>query len=569
MLVGALDDRRRLARSLGLPGVPAPSELLVSAYRQWGRAMVSRLRGAFALLVWDTERREGLIAVDQLGAGSVVYRRSGERLAFAVELRDLLRLLDTSPPPNEPALVRWLVDGTLEADTTLLAGVRRLSGGHILRLGRGPHEPERYWRPHYAGARPLAPPEAAHELRTAVAQSVTRACERGAPQAILLSGGLDSAAVAAFGGAGGASLSGYSVVFPAHAAADESALVGERASFLGIPSHRVSFRRGGALAASLRYLDAWQLPPASPNLFFHEPLLQLAQRQGIANMLDGQGGDELVGASPYLAADRLRSGRPAEARRLVRMLLGPQAADSPAAVRHVFREVALKGALPSWAHRWARRRDPGGHAPHWLTEEAASLHAGGGAQWSWKELPGPRWWSYLADVLTGGRERAGAHDFLRHMFADAQLRGSHPLLEDVDLVELVLTLPPELAFHERLDRPLFREALAGLLPDAIRLRADKSYFNTLLADAVHVEDDPAIRRLLGPDALVGRYVRLDVVDDLRAIPPPRRGGRETSLLWRLAVAECWLRMQESSTFAQEALAGWALPAPSFELVGSG
>lgn len=566
VLAGVLDDRRELAGTLGSSPADPQHELAAAAYRRWGVEGLARLRGSFALLLWDTARGHGLIAVDQLGAGGTVYTRAPGTLAFAAELRDLLPLLDTAPEPSEPALVRWLVDGTRDRGETFLTGVCRLPGGHLLRLDEQAAVPEPYWRPRYGGERRLGRAEAARELRTALERAVVRGCERQPPSGILLSGGLDSTSVAAVARAAGRELVAYTAVFPQHPATDESALVAERTQLLGLPSAGIAFRRGGALAAGLRSLERWKLPPASPNLFFHEPLLQLARREGIATMLDGQGGDELLGESRYLIADRLRSGRWLEAAHLARTHLGPEHASSRAAQRHVVREIAVKGLLPARLHRWARDRRPERYAPPWLTDEGSRVYAGGLSRWSWKEARGPRWWSYLAHVVTAGRERAGAHESLRHMFADAGLRGSHPLLEDVDLVEAVLALPPAYGFHERLSRPLLREAVADLLPDRIRLREEKSYFNDVLADAVHVVDEPVIRRLLGPGAELRRFVRADVFDRLRAIPEAHRGRRETLLLWRFTAAECWLQTQADSGFPAEALQTWELAEPRFELV---
>ncbi|MBA2297647.1 MAG: hypothetical protein H0W14_06365 [Actinobacteria bacterium] len=568
VLVGSLDDRPELADALELPRSSVAPELVAAAYRRWGGAMLPRLRGAFALLVWDSERRNGLLAVDHLGAGSIVYKRRGGRLAVATEVRDLLPLLDTSPPHDERVLVRWLVDGTHEPGETLLAGVKRLAGGQALRLDHALREPEPYWAPRYGGSAPLGEAEAAQRLRAGLTQATRRGCARGEPTGILLSGGLDSSAVATVARSAGQSLVAYSAVFPDHPATDESTLVAERALALGLPAARVSFRRGGSLPATLRYLDSWKLPPASPNLFFHEPLLRLARSEGIATMLDGQGGDELFGLSPYLAADRLRSGRLAETRRLLQVLLGSTNAGSPAARRHMLREVVLKGALPAWLHTEARRRRPKRYAPGWLTGEGMSLYAGGRSRWSWKEAESPRSWAYLADLVTRSRERAGAHDFFRHAFADAGLSGSHPLLEDVDLVETVLALPPELAWSAQHDRPLLREAFRGLLSDSIRLRPDKSFFNDVLADAVHVEDEAAVKRLLAPGAEIRRYVRGELFDRLRGIAPARRGRGETWLLWRLTVAESWLRMQQAPEFPLDALETWGLSEPDVELVPS-
>jgi len=90
----------------------------------------------------------------------------------------------------------------------------------------------------------------------------------------------------------------------------------------------------------------------------------------------------------------------------------------------------------------------------------------------------------------------------------------------------------------------------------------------VLADAVHVEDEAAVKRLLAPGAEIRRYVRGELFDRLRGIAPTRRGRGETWLLWRLTVAECWLRMQGAPEFAREALASWGLIEPDVDVVSS-
>lgn len=556
---GLIDDRAALAGELGLPPSTAQHVLVAAGFRRWGATLLRRLRGAYALLIWEVAPRRGLLAVDHVGARSVFYSQSRSELAFAADVRELLPLLDATPSPSERALVRWLVDGAGDPGETLLAGIRRLPGGHLLRLGGSGREPEPYWRPHYEPPRRLSEAEAAQELGAALGRAAARTCERAGPNGVLLSGGLDSAAVAAAALAAGERLVAYSVVFPEHPMTDESGHVAERARALGVESRRVAFRRGSALAAALRHIETWELPPATPNLFFHEPLLQLARADGIETLLDGQGGDELFGPSPYLLADRLRRGRLLDARRLAEMLLGPAHAGV------AMRRYAVKGALPAWLHRTLRARAPGRYGPCWLTEAGRVLYDGGRTPWAWKDASGPRWWAYSADLVTVARERAGVHDALRQMFSDAGLHGAHPLLEDVDLIETVLSLPPELAFHDRLDRPVLRSVLADLLPDAV-LREDKSYFNAVLADAVHDVDEEPLRRLLHEDAEITRYVDAGVFVRLLAMPEERRGRRETFLLWRLASVECWLRTQRDPGFARTALETWGLPEPRFEIL---
>jgi len=90
----------------------------------------------------------------------------------------------------------------------------------------------------------------------------------------------------------------------------------------------------------------------------------------------------------------------------------------------------------------------------------------------------------------------------------------------------------------------------------------------VLADAVHVEDEAAVKRLLAPGAEIRRYVRGELFDRLRGIAPARRGRGETWLLWRLTVAESWLRMQQAPEFPLDALETWGLSEPDVELVPS-
>jgi asparagine synthase (glutamine-hydrolysing) len=513
------------------------------------------MRGAYALLLWKTEECSGLLATDRLGARTVVWSQEAGRLAFATDVRELLPLLPATPAPSERGVVSWLVDGTLPREATLYRGVHRLPGGRALRLGGPAVEEYEFWKPRFVPPSPRGRAEAVADVGSALARAVERACARGAPAGVLLSGGLDSTAIATVATAAGVPLTAYSAVFPDHPATDESEYIDVNARALGLSSRRVAFHSGGAFAPTLRHLERWKLPPATPNLFFHEPLLLLAREDGVEVVLDGEGGDELFGPSPFLLADDLLAGRLGAARTAAGDLAGRDAARA-ALVRY-----GLRGALPAVGHRLARRLWP--RPPWWLTREAARAYEGSPG-WTWKGARGPRWWASLADALTAGRERTGVHDALRHRLEGAGLVGGHPLLEDVDLIETTLALPPRLAFDADVDRPLLREAVAAVAPAAVTLRTEKSFFNAVLADAVHRVDEGARTRLLGGRPEIARFVRPELVATLQATPAHRQGGRDTFLLWRLTAVESWLRSQAEPSFARRALEEWALPRARFE-----
>jgi asparagine synthase (glutamine-hydrolysing) len=487
---------------------------------------------------WDAQRGEGFLAVDPLGAASLFLHDDGARLTFASEVADMLRLLSRRPPPNERALVRWLADGSTERADTFYEGIRRLPGGHVVRLSKEGWRTECYWAPRYEGVSAGGAADNALRLREAVTDAVDRTLAGTARPGVLLSGGLDSTTVAAIARRHGP-LRSYSAVFPEHAEADESSTIGTIAEVLDLESEQIPWGRASVLEASEQYLRAWKLPPGSPMLAVHQPVLQEVQRNGIDALLDGQGGDELFGESPYVISDRLRGGRIATARRLARIA----APGRP--VGRTLLELGVKGSLPRTAHRAVRRIRPQRYAPHWLQPEAARRYAHEVDEWPWKRLDGPRWWAFLADALTAGRERAGIHDYLRHKTALAGADGRHPLLQNLDLIRTVLAIPPELAFDPELDRPLLRLSMAGIVPDIVRLKTEKPHFTRLFVDAVGGRDHAAIAALLEGRAEIYAYVRRPAIERLlRATTQERRAQTWAWTLWRLATCEKWLHLQD-------------------------
>jgi asparagine synthase (glutamine-hydrolysing) len=547
-LAGRLYGAEALATALDLDGEPGPERVVAAGYERWGAEVLARLRGRFALVLWDRERRAGLAAVDALGAGGLFLHQTDGTLRLASELAMLLRTLPSRPGPDSPGVARWLARGMLHPGQTLYSGVRRLPGGSYVELEASGGRERRYWAPRFAPPRPLSHTEAVDAVRAGVESAVRRRLPAEQPVGLLLSGGLDSASVAGFASAAGGRMRAYSLFFPGRPSMDESAHVRTVTKDRGLPLTALNVSGGSMLAASLEYLRVWEEPSASPNLVLHRPLLDLVAADGVAVLLDGQGGDELFGCVPSLLADRLRRGRLTSALDLARSIPGVGPAPTRRLLWNVIRRHGLQEALPRHTRRLARalRRERQA-GPPWLRPSAAAalvdddLVAPG-------ERADPRWWRRLAASLTTSREQAGVHDFLRRKNALAGLDGAHPFLDDLELVELVLALPPELSFDPELDRPLLRAASAGLVPDSVRLRRSKSYFDELFRETLAGTDRPALTRLMtAPDAEINAYVRPDVVRE-RLLAP---SGGSAWALWRLATIECWLRFQTDPSFPEQ------------------
>jgi asparagine synthase (glutamine-hydrolysing) len=578
LLDGRIYNLETVAREAGVPSAAAPEEVLAELHARLGEAFLERLRGDFAIVIWRADEKAGLLACDQMGFRSLAYRASGDRLFFASEIRELLRMLDRRPAPDPVGVSHWLGISSPPPGMTLYEGVRRVEPGHLLRFGAGGVEQRRYWAPRYQSTVPMSRAQAAHELRDALVTAVERCCSADEPSAAMVSGGLDSSTVAAVGSrleGGGTPAALYSAVFPKHPTADESEFISVLAEELGLPSVRLVVEGGSVIGGSLDYLRAWELPPVSPNLFFWDPLLGRVADDGASVMLDGEGGDALFFSSPYLIADRLRRGRLLSAIDLARRLHQSYDSLPLSTVAKRLKNYGLKPAVPIPTRvRDARRRfrDPQTDRPDWFTPETARTFFESDEK-NWNRHPGPRWAAWLSHLLTTTSGIVIANDHVRRRNALAGITPRHPLY-DVDLVELVFRLPPEHAFDPHLNRPLVREAMIGIMPEKVRLRPDKSNFDSVFHEMLCGSDlGVAMRLLLSPDAKVRPYVRPEALRARLERPPPDRASFEFLVwvleLWRLVMTECWLRAQENPSFPDELQESGELGPPRTRFVVQG
>ena len=558
---GELHDAREAAARLGLPSDAAPESVVACGYARHGPRFLETLRGSYLLVLWDDANREAIITQDHLSARAVFYHDDGSRLTFASEIPPLLAALPRRPAPDPQIIPRWITDRALPDGLTLYEGVRRLTMGSSLRLSQHRHERQRIWEPHYVHPEPIGASEAGMLIRRAVRRAVERRVECR-ETGILLSGGFDSGTLAGFAAPilreQGTSLPAYSAVFPGETW-DESAGVETLTSELGLPSTRVRVS-GGTLATAANFQRRWELPLPAPGAILDQPLLALAHEAGQRVILDGQGGDELFSASPYLLSDYVLRGRFATAWRLAHRLPNVGARLEPRQLRAILSQCVVKGAVPHAAHRLvARVRGSRYGEIGRLTAASRRSAEALEDRWAWKRArPGPRWWRLLSYLLVDARELAGSQDFLRRRAALFGIESRQPLMADVDLVELMLRLPPELAFSPDCDRALAREAMRGIVPEPVRTGTRKSNYGEFIHRTLAERDFCDLRRVLSPrDAEVGAFVDLELVRrDLLERPPevgdpgwPLWGQR----VWALATTELWLRFNAMGT----AFPAWA------------
>jgi asparagine synthase (glutamine-hydrolysing) len=268
-------------------------ETIVHAYESWGDKFLERLRGMFALALWDSTRGRLILARDRLGEKPLYYLRdSSGRLWFSSELRSLMSIMDGKRTLTPEAFNLFLTFQYLPEPATPLAGVHQLPAGHLLDLT--PHnlnaEPRRYWDPATLREDHL------HPVAT-VKQALGEACQlmgtADVPVAVALSGGIDSSLVAALTARHfSRDLHAFTIGYTGRPATDERSQAQELAQRLGIGFTEVEISDDEVIDEFPRMMAAMDTPIADIAAYGYYAVSRAARSAGYPVLLSGTGGDE-------------------------------------------------------------------------------------------------------------------------------------------------------------------------------------------------------------------------------------------------------------------------------------
>jgi asparagine synthase (glutamine-hydrolysing) len=290
------------------------TEVLVHLYEERGPSFVEVLRGMFALAIWDARHGRLVLARDRFGIKPLYYRVADGMVSFASELKALLRQPGFSREIDPQALESFLAFNSIPAPLTIFKQARKLPPGHLLAAERGEVRIERYARPRPVSAdevRTESEDALAEELRERLRDSVRAHLVSDVPVGVLLSGGVDSAALTAMAAEeSGYRVSTFSIGFEESSfdELDQARLVAQR---YGTDHHELILRPD-AVDLLPRLVEAFDEPFGDSSALPTYLVSQLAS-DTVKVVLSGEGGDELFGGYYTYVADRLapRVGRAA------------------------------------------------------------------------------------------------------------------------------------------------------------------------------------------------------------------------------------------------------------------
>jgi asparagine synthase (glutamine-hydrolysing) len=279
------------------------TEAIVHAFEEWGIECLHRLRGMFALGIWDGRERTLWLARDRVGIKPLHWSLYGGRLAFGSELKALLADPERTREVDAEALYHYLSFLTAPAPLTLFAGIRKLPAGSWLRATEdGDVRVEEWWDP-WDGAAPQhgGDSELAARILETLAESVRLRKMADVPVGIFLSGGIDSSTNAALFAEGEREpVHTFSIGYDADYASYPSELPWARrmAERVGaVHRERIVSQDDllGFLPELVRLQDEPIADPVAVPLYF---VSELARADGVVVCQAGEGADELFWGYP-------------------------------------------------------------------------------------------------------------------------------------------------------------------------------------------------------------------------------------------------------------------------------
>jgi asparagine synthetase B (glutamine-hydrolysing) len=564
---GTVHNREELKQrlSIGKAEFLNDADLVLAAYAEWGEDAWHRIKGYFAILLWDQNRDRLLSVRDPLGVWPLFYAETAGKLILSPCIQTLRSHPDVLSDLNRPALVDYLARRCVNRDETHFEQIRRVLPGHVLRASPNGSTELRYWDPVPASGEIdwISDAEVQEQFDALLEQAVTRAQE-GSPAGVFLSGGLDSAIIATVAADvylqnGTPPPQLFSFAFP-DPYSEQSVQRGV-ATGLGLAQQLLTFDEAipsGSVLTSGIELSA-NLPAPLSNTWapIYLRLSLEAVRRGCRMMMTGEGGDEWLGVPPHLVADLLRAGNIRGLYRLWRANVNyyPDVRwASPASL------VVRYGLGPLLQERWRASR-----VAVWLkrrrTGQRQVTTAAGTAPWIAPEpwiAPDPVLRNAVSTRLLA---RCGRGDDARIesayvMNLRRQLSAAQPLLRaeeyfvlgrragipirdpfyDPDLIEFMVRVHPLTRQRNGVSKALIRERLSRRFPDLGFERQQKKPID--IQSVTRAETEQALK-ILGRDWVLDELGVIDsrqmlrTIDDLTGV----KGWR----VWDLLNLEAWVR----------------------------
>lgn len=468
------------------------TEVIIAAYREWGKECLLRFNGMFAFLIYDREQRTLFVARDRFGVKPLYYRVSEDGIAFASEIKQFTVLSDWDARMNGQRVYDFLNWGiTDHTDETMFAGVFQVRGGEALELNlcnllldrggaAGGRLPTYCW--YQLSSEPFngSMKGAAEEFRDRFIDAVRIHLRADVPVGSCLSGGLDSSSIVCAMNSILQQQGAHALQKTFSACADvkrfdEREFIDEVVRHTGVEGHYVYPELENLFSTCEAIIWHQDEPFGSTSIYAQWEVFKLAAQNGVKVMLDGQGADEqLAGYHSYFGPRLARLFKSGRWYSFYKEILAIRAVHGYP-VRWAIQQ-SLNNLLPEVLRQPLRKLAGKTTAviPSWLNMKKLGAKAGDPFRMHSSKIGSVEELSY--SQLTSSNLQMLLHWEDRDSMAHS-IESRVPFL-DYRLVEFVLGLPEEFKISNGVTKRVLRDGMQGVLPETVRNRMDKLGFVT-------------------------------------------------------------------------------------------
>lgn len=447
------------------------TEVLLHSYMEWGKRMLHKLNGMWAIAIYDKQEQSVFFARDRYGIKPFYYTVTDNELIFSSEIPCILEVISQKPKENKYVILDYLLfNKTEQSEDTFFLGIKKLMHGHCMSIDLKNRDfsnlkPEKWYDIHQRVAQNQGFKEAS-AYRQIFNEAVKLRLRSDVPIGVCFSGGLDSSSIASviMDDFHKMDLSTFSAIYDASFFGDESKFIylykdkpGQR--------HYVTPSAASLLDDLDKFVECHGEPLPSTGPYAQFKVMELAKGNVVVT-IDGQGADEQLAGYHYFFGfyykDLLKQGK---FFRLLKEILAYTRIHKSLFAFKTFAFFLLPG-------KWRIRLKANDLA--YLDKRFVKKYGGD---------------SQIADNLygSGSLKEALINHFeykLEHLLKWEDRNSMFFSLEarvpflDYRLVEQTLATQSDLIIKDGWTKHLLREAMKGTLPEEIRMRVDKNGFMT-------------------------------------------------------------------------------------------
>jgi asparagine synthase (glutamine-hydrolysing) len=276
------------------------SETIIHLYEDHDMNCLQYLRGMFAFCLYDKKKKRLFVARDRVGEKVLYYSQLPTGIVFSTELKAILKYYVEKPQINIHALAESIrYNYPIELQQTFVEQIKRLCAGEFALVDEKGLELHDYWQLRHQPVFKGTKEEAKKEVLRLMRESVFNCLQSDVPVAVLLSGGIDSSAIAAFAKETGKEIHVITAGYKGRFSQDEREVAKRFAKEKDLMYHEVELDANDFKRLFGDYMQYMDEPVCDVSAMSQYALYKKAKELGFTVLLSGIGGDELFYGYPW------------------------------------------------------------------------------------------------------------------------------------------------------------------------------------------------------------------------------------------------------------------------------